>query len=281
MKAIDMRVRPPMPSLFDTTMYDQAYAAKFAHKFDGSYTAQSAKIRSVEMLLEEMDECNIEIGVYEIGIHPQIDMNQEAWDILGKYQNRFKAMIGANPVEIEKSLADINKYAANDFFVGVNMDPANPILDDKSKYYDDESLFVIYEKCEEENLPITMAFGGYAYPDVKAYRVERIENIVRTFPKLKLCFCHGCWPYFAQMCGLSMRYNNIYYSPDSYLMGLPGSEDYVAAANYVLPDRIMFGTSYPFHAQKKVYDYYLQSAFRPEVLPKVMYENAKKFLQLK
>lgn len=277
MQAVDMRCRPPLPSLWQTSMYDIEYAGKFAYKFAGSYMAESAKERSVEKLLEEMDAANITMAVYEVG---QADSNQEAWEFVSKYKGKFKAMVGCDLEDIPKTIANIKRYAHLEGFCGVNMDPINPSLGDKSPYMDDEKLFRVYEFCEKENLPMTMAFGGYAYPDVTAHAVYRVENIVKNFPKLKLCFCHGCWPYFPQMCGLSMRYANIYFSPDSYLMGLPGSEDYVQAANYLLRDRIMFGTSYPFHAQKRVYEYYQNAGFREEVLPDVMANNALKFLNL-
>ncbi len=275
-----MRCRPPLASTLDSRMYDMDYASAFAYKFGGSYPALSAQKRSVASLLQEMENTKIVMAVYEIGYAPNIDVNAEAYDFLQIHGDHFVAMIGTNITDIPASLQAIKQYHSLAHFAGVNIDPGTPLLGVYSKYIDDETLFPIYQLCQDLKLPVTVAFGGYAYPDITAYLPVRIENVTRVFPNLRLCFCHGVWPYTTQICGLALQYQNVYLCPDSYLMLMPSYQDYIIAANYFIPEQILFGTSYPFHAQQNVYAFYLKAGFTDEALPKVMYENAACFLNL-
>lgn len=275
-----MRCRPPLPSMLESSLYDTQYAAKFSHKFGGSNIATSAQQKSLPILLDEMKACNIVKAVYEVCSPTAYDTNAEAQTFLQQYGQHFVAMVGTDITNIPASCDNIEYYRHVNGFVGVNLDPGSPALNEKSIFLDNETLFPIFQLCQDHDLPITIAFGGYAYPDATAYLPIRIENIIRTFPKLRLCFCHGVWPYTAQACGLALQYSNIYLSPDSYLMEMPSAQDYVLGANYLIPEQILFGTSYPFHAQNRVYNYYLNVGFSSAILSKVLYTNATHFLKL-
>lgn len=282
MRVIDMRCRPPLPAnIYGSTLYDIQYANDFARKFGGSCVAESAKQRSLEMLLSEMDEVGIEKAVYEIGYIADWDTNQEAMQLSKQYPDRFLCMASTDIGNIKRSLENIKQYTIEGCFHGVNLDPGSPALGEKSIYINDEKLFPIYELCEKQNIPLTVAFGGYAYPDATAYYVDRVKHVVQMFPKLKLCLCHGGWPYVHQMCSLAMQYRSLYLSPDSYLMEMPQYKDYVLAANSILPMQILFGTSYPFHAQKRVFQFYLTAGFREELYENVFYKNAAEFMNLR
>ena len=42
-----------------------------------------------------------------------------------------------------------------------------------------------------------------------------------------------------------MNWENVWLSPDGFMIDHPGSQDYVTAANYRLQDKILFGSLYP------------------------------------
>ena len=278
MKAIDMRCRPAIKGLQDQWIYDSENMVHFAKYFGGSYLAESAKEKSIEKLLDEMDSLEIEKGVFEVRRGGNPEINAEAAELIEKYPDKFVGFVGVDVIEMEKGIADIDKYGINGNFVGVNIEPGNPPAGKEPMFIDDERIFPLYEKCQANNIPITVTFGGPSFPDATAMLPHRVENVVRVFPDLKICFCHGAWPMFRELETVMMSYPNIYVCVDSYLMLLPGYQDYILGANYAFQDNIMFGTSYPLHAQEKVKNFYLQAGFREEVLPKVMYDNAARFL---
>ena len=82
---------------------------------------------------------------------------------------------------------------------------------------------------------------------------------------------------FMAVCAM---YPRLFVCIDRYILMMPGWQAYVQAANYLLQDQLMFGSAYPLHDQKFVRDFYLQAGFRQEVLPKVLYDNAARFLGL-
>ena len=280
MKIIDMRCRPPLPSLLSTRLYNVEYASAFAKKFGNSYIAESAINRSVNQLIGEMDACDIALGVYEVRWSDELDANQEALDFLTAHKERFVALVATNILDLPASLEAITTYAIDGPFIGVNLEPGNPSLGYDSWFIDDKRLYAIYVICQQHDLPLTVTFGGCAYPDATAYMPIRVENVLRLFPKLRLGLCHGAFPWFKEYGGLMVKYPNLRIIADSYLMQTPGYQHYIEAANYLLSDQILFGTSYPYHAQKRVCDFYMNTGFRDEVLEKIMRKNAADFLKI-
>ncbi len=63
-----------------------------------------------------------------------------------------------------------------------------------------------------------------------------------------------------------------------YMVNFPGCRDYVTAANYMLRDRFLFGTSYPFIPFKDGVSYFRNCGVKEELLPDLMYNNAAKLL---
>jgi uncharacterized protein len=60
----------------------------------------------------------------------------------------------------------------------------------------------------------------------------------------------------------------------------PGSAAYVEAANGVLQEQFLFGTSYPFRAMRQTVEDFVRLGWKGSVLEKVLYGNARRLLQL-
>jgi len=54
----------------------------------------------------------------------------------------------------------------------------------------------------------------------------------------------------------------------------------VEAANTIIPDKVIFASAFPFAPMKETIDRFLKLPFKPEVLPKVLYQNAARLLKL-
>ncbi len=279
MRTIDMRCRPPL-RLNTTTAAFTEKKFQGAPLFAGSDVAESARQKSFALFLEEMKKAHIVRGVCAVRRGNKPEFNAEVKELLETYPAMFHGLVGVDIVDIESSLADIESYAVNGPFFGVNIEPCAPPPGFDAMFIDDERISPVFAYCQEKKLPVSVTFGGPGFPDISAYMPQRVEKVLQRFPDLTLCLYHGAWPWFVQMSALCAMHPNLFICIDRYIMGLPGWQAYVDAANYLLQDQLMFGSAYPLHDQKQVRDYYLQAGFRQEVLPMVLYDNAARFIGL-
>ncbi len=63
-------------------------------------------------------------------------------------------------------------------------------------------------------------------------------------------------------------------------MNVPGNREYLDAANYLIPEKFMFGTAYPCVDMRQAAAYYKQWGLRAEVMQAVMFDNAVRVLNL-
>lgn len=274
MKIIDMRLRPPLPSMVNNSIFDLEATPPFARLFDRSYMGESAIQRSIPLLIKEMDENNIEIGVMALRKSVDRKLYDEAVELMDQYPGRFIGFLGLDLSNVDQAIQDTKDFVVDGRFSGVNLEPTH-----LGMYASDERLFPVYEYCEKNDIPVNMTFAAMV-PDSTAAMPHRLDPVLKTFPKMRLCLSHGAWPWFTQVSALMFSYPNLYVSSDSYIMGMPGYMDYINAANSCCEDQLIFGTCYPIHDIKKVVDFYLNAGFREDVLPKVFYDNAARFLGL-
>lgn len=130
------------------------------------------------------------------------------------------------------------------------------------------------------SVPIFISLSDWGDPDIGYSNPVQLDRVARRFPKLPIVVGHGCWPWVQGVLGIAFANQNLFVSPDMYLMRLPGTSDYVAAANGYLADRFLFGSSYPScpvgHAVKCVDE----PPFSLHVRERLMRDNARRLLGL-
>ncbi|WP_265942849.1 amidohydrolase family protein [Dechloromonas sp. A34] len=158
---------------------------------------------------------------------------------------------------------------------GINLEPGfgAPAL-----HADDLLFLPIYDACQELGVPVCL-MSGPTTPDLAYNDPAAVGRVARAFPRLSIICYHGFWPRVNEIIGVAFRYENVHLCPDMYLFA-PGSAAYVEAANGVLREQFLFGTSYPFRAMRQTVDDFLRLGWKDEVLDKLLYGNAKRLLQL-
>lgn len=277
MKIIDMRVRAPFEPFYNFFYTEEGLkgSAEESMRRLGVSNAESAKQFSMELLLEEAKEANIEKIV--VPIRRKAGKNEELIKLLKKYPDKVEGLAGISPENIDESIEEIRKTVVEGPCRGITMEPS---LDNVPWYVNDKRIYPVYEYCENHHVPIFMTFGGIMNKSLRHYNPETLDDVAAAFPKLKIGLAHGGWPYVTQVCQIALYRRNVYIAPDFYMIETPGMNDYIVAANTLLSDRIMFGSAYPIMPLKESSEYYLNSGIEKSVLPKVMYENAKEFLDL-
>jgi len=148
---------------------------------------------------------------------------------------------------------------------------------------DDRRLYPLYEKCVELNMTMMPQTSGptggrnidYAHP-------RHIDQIAQDFPTLRIIAGHACYPYVREAIIVAARRENVYVSPDSYLFDM-GTEDWITAVNsnhYGVADRFLFGTAYPAVPLKPYMERFFKLPWNAEALPKMLYQNALRALDL-
>lgn len=149
---------------------------------------------------------------------------------------------------------------------------------------DDRRLYPIYEKCLERDMTlIPQTSGIWGGKSVDYANPEHLEQVAEDFPQLRILAGHGCYPYVREAIIVAARHENIYLSPDMYLLHM-GTEDWVKSVNsnfFGFQDQFVFGSAYPGDIPIKRYaEEFFKLPWKPDVLPKILYKNALRALKL-
>lgn len=269
LKVIDWRLRPPYKSFKDSYFYnefmDPATAPKSATDFD------------MDQLITEMDAAGIAVGVVPMRVGND---NNEIAELKKLYPGRFAGLAHIDPWDGTKALDDIDKYVGEGKADGIIMEPGQFFIRD-SMPADDKMLWPIYEKCEAENILVTLTFGGLLCDKLENYNPIFIDHVAKMFPDLKIVLTHAAWPYVTEICHVAYQRSNVFLDLDNYAFSnSPGFHDYVIAANNMLQDQILFGSCYPGFTLERAVNEYQTNGLTEAVLPKVLYHNAAKLLGL-
>lgn len=273
-KVIDWRLRPPFGSYKGCAIFETATNSKLANP----NAPKSVTEFSMDYLIQEMDEANVVKAV--VPIRKEND-NDDIARIQAAYPGRFEGLAHIDPFEGQKALDDIDKYVTNGPAKGIILEPGQIFLQDSMRP-DDKRLYPIYEKCQAEDVLVTLTFGGYYGRALEYYNPEALDRVAMNFPDMKIVLTHAGFPYITQTCWIAMHRPNVYLSPDFWILSTnPGFQDYVTAANNTLQDQFIFGSVYPAGPGLKGAIEDLQKVgIKDEVLPKFLYENAARLLKL-
>ena len=285
MQIIDFRCRPPFAPMTQDWIFslddkpgNPGLRAKYQKM--GMELPPSLVACSMEAFLQECDQAGICKTVVPLR-RLATQNNDHLGALLRAYPDRFIGFAGVQPLEegIAGALAQIRHHVVDGPCTGVYLEPG---LDPHPWAVDDSSIFPIYEFCQHHDLPVCLLYGGVFHqktpPSYDLYEPRRIERVARHFPNLRILLSHACWPFTALACGVALNWENVWLSPDGFMIDHPGSQDYVVAANYRLQDKIIFGSLYP----SMPLDFAVarcKKLLRPEVQKKIFYENALRFLQ--
>ena len=279
MMIIDMRSRPPYGSfLLDGSMYKEEVLQNGAKRY-GCEVSEAALQRNIELFIREMDEAGIDKAVAPVRITRNGD-NKSTNELIQKYPNRIIGMLGINPLDdTEFSVNEIDRYILHGSFTGINIEPGftpEPYCKDALKC-NNRVIYPIYEKCQQEDIPVLLSFGGLCHEGIDNFSPEMLDQVLGDFPKLKVIIAHGGWPWIPQVFWLAFRRGNLWISPDVYVLA-GGGFQYIEAAKYFAKGRILFGSAYPACNMKKAVEFYQKFGMEEEIYKQVMREAAKEVL---
>jgi predicted TIM-barrel fold metal-dependent hydrolase len=278
---VDMRFRPPYRGflslhVFARDPYDQRPGQQRVEP------APSLVQKSVPLALEEMDQAGIDRAMV-IGrrAHPPFAQvpSEDVISFVAEHPDRFFAVPALEPSDFRAALEELEELRTKPEVKAIHLEPgwaADPM------YADDRRLYPIYHRLTEIGLPLLLSAGGTIGPDFSYVDPVRIHRVAKDFPTLTLVLGHGGWPYVNQALAVAYDCANVVLSPDMYMNvpNMPGSLEYVRAANYYLGDRLLFGTAYPARPMVESVEHFHLLPFDAEVKPRVLGLNAARVFGL-
>ncbi len=279
-----MRLRPPIPSLIRSTLYQSTGLSEHP-RFPRLPSTQE---RSIPMLVSEMDDAGIAVGVTpgRYSLEPfGTTENEEVAQLLRDYPGRFVGFIGLDlRWDTQRMLDEIARWIGQPGFVGVSLEPTIS-LEPSFSTMDDKRLYPIYEECVKRGVPVSVTLSavlqGITKQPLELSKPGQAYQVAMDFPKLQIHSAHAAYPWVKDMVAICMTCPNVWLSPDLYMADLfPGAQDYAKLALNYAPKRTLFGSNYPTKPFKPMLQAYRDWGWPEDVQRQVLGENARRLLQL-
>lgn len=277
---IDTKCRPPFEDLTNSYVFNIETRKRCAYRFNMSLP-QSLLEHSMSLFIQEMDENGITKALVPIrrfsgtcGDTTHALENDTLFRLMSAFPERFLGIPDIDPIGGESAIAEAEQFADNPDICGIALEPGYQFVN-----VDDPRTYPLYAFCQSHHLPVFLSFGGRCQRKLENLQPIALDHVLTDFPDLTMIVAHGGWPYVQEMMWNGLLHKNLYLMPDIYMLNIPGSRDFIDAANTLLQDQIVFGSAYPCVS----YDYilnYLKSHLNEDVLDKVLYKNAQNALQL-
>ena len=276
---IDFRLRPPIKEYAKTQMFALDVIEVHAKLF-GTIPLEgpvSARERSVDGLIHEMDEAGVTIGI-SCGRHrPGTEIPNAALKRLAdEYPGRFIPLASVDILNARRAEEMIAEGVGNYGFPGIHLD-----LGALGMTPDDPRMGPIYEQCGGLGAVVAINTSAFGAQEQRLSNPEALDRAARDFPQVDFVSSHGSYPYVLQIIGVAAKRPNVYISPDVYMSNMPGGDMYVQATSTFLQDKILFGSAYPYSSVGDIVARYKKLPLSAEVLEKVFWRNAHRLLKLK
>lgn len=275
-RIIDFRVRPSTKEMVSVAQGHGPFRDMLARKAK----PYDQRVYPVEELVQEMDAAGIEVGVMqgrdlETTFNWKVS-NDHVAEIAAKFPKRFVPFAGVDPNKGMDAVREITRAARDLGMKGVSLDPYM-----HRAPADDRIYFPIYAKCVELNLPVILTAGPGAFVRQSVMAdasPATIDVVARHFPELTIIASHGCYPYVLEMISVALRNENVYFEFSGYEL-FPGAENYVKAANTIIPKKVLFGSAHPLTHFNDTIARHSTLDYTPEARENVYYNNGRRLLE--
>jgi predicted TIM-barrel fold metal-dependent hydrolase len=149
-------------------------------------------------------------------------------------------------------------------------------------------VYPLYEVIAEAGVPVVFHTGhsgiGSGLPGGGGIRLKysnpmHVDDVAVDFPELTIVLAHPSFPWQDEALSVALHKQQVYidlsgWSPKYFPPQL------VQYANTLLKDRVLFGSDYPLITPDRWLEDFADAAFRDEVRPLILKENAVRLLGL-
>ena len=278
-KIIDIHVHP------NTTEYLRSGGKYVQHAAD--YFGVAFETQTPEEMAEQYRALNA-IGVLlawdaetNTGLPPL--SNDYIAGIAREFPDTFIGFASVDPWKGKQAEVELERAIRELGLKGVKFHPQAQAF-----FPNDRRFYPLWEKCVELGVPAlfhmgTTAFGAGPGGDGIRLKYSRpipyIDDLAADFPELIIIGAHPAWPWQDEMIAVAMHKANVYidlsgWSPKYFPPAL------IRYANTLLQDKCMFGSDGPFIKPERWLEDFAKADFKDSVRRKILYENARRVLNL-
>ena len=209
--------------------------------------------------------------------------SEEIADTVAQFDDTLLAFGSVDPLQGDAAIERAIKLVADHGVRGFKFHPGM-----QGFYPNDERFYPLFEEIDKLQVPILSHTGqtgigagmpGGAGIKLRSCNPMYLDDLAADFPNLQIIMAHPSVPWQAEAISIATHKANTYidlsgWSPKYF------APELVRATNGMLRDKVLFGTDYPVIDPDKWVAAFEQLDLRPEVIPLVLKENARRLLGL-
>lgn len=278
MRGIDVHVHPftpeaPIPGM-DPDQLAKAYNT-------------GMRLRSEEEMIQEFRDADIKVLLIAFDCEHQLGGVVSNDTVVGMWQRHPETILGvwgtAEPHKGQAACDEAIRAIRDLGCLGIKFQPAMQGFVPSDRQY-----YPLYEAIESAGGKVLIHVGttgaGKDAPGgggMKLWNCHpmHVDAVAADFPNLTIVTAHPAWPWQEEMNAIALHKGNVF-------MELSGwapkyfPESLTKEVNGRLQDKVMFGSDWPVIPPKRWLDEFEAQGYKPQVIEKVLTENAKRILQL-
>jgi len=247
-------------------------------------TIQSSSIEEMAELYRKMGLLAVTFSVdAETVSGVPFDGNDYVADIQRRYPDVFIGWASVDPHKGKLAVQELERSVKELGLRGLKLHPITQAF-----FPDDQRFYSLWAKAAELGVPVVFHTGhtgvGSGGPGgtglkLKYARPIHLDDVAADFPALTIIGAHPSWPWQDEMLSICLHKSNVFidlsgWSPKYFSPAL------IQYANTLLQNKVMFGSDFPVISPERWLKDFEAAAFRDEVRPKIMLENARRVLKL-
>ncbi|PWL60089.1 MAG: amidohydrolase [Desulfovibrionaceae bacterium] len=275
MKFIDFRFRPCVKAVIDSIVNNPAFSGFVAETGFGSGPAPTLE-EEIAMFHSLGGEKFVMNGRDCETVSRAASSNPGVLEAMKAFPNEVIGFYGFDPYKGMPGINAFKKAVLEDGFVGASID-----ADICRMPLDDARFYPLYTVCCELNVPVIMTTGPAPMPRVPMKNTSPVlvDRVASDFPELRIVMSHAAWNFPQEALATVFRNENVFMDISDVTMNM-WMDFYVPVINRRLADKVFFGSAHPFTPLSEALDVTGALGLEEDVLEKVMYGNAKKFLNI-
>lgn len=227
----------------------------------------------IELTIQEMDRHGIAVGLVSVSADQEL-----AERAFKAYPDRF---VGSWTVDPNQGMAGIRQLVEARARWDIRAVSLFPHMVQPQVAVDAALAYPVYAKCVELGLPIfvTVGIAGPRVPSMVQH-VERVDQVMYDFPELVFVMRHGAEPWVDLAVKLMIKWPNLHYSTTAFSPRYY-PQAIIDYANSRGSERVVYGGYFPMGLSlERIMSEMPAVAFKDEVWPKFLRENASRILNL-
>ncbi len=277
-RAIDVHIHPPNPQGVSIT------SARESREYFKAAPAPT----SVDEMAEYYAKLDIFGVVFDIDAETSTGVPPTPNDYLAGIARQYpQQFIAFGSVDPWKGRAAVNEVARCATELGIRGLKFHPSM--QRFYPNNRQFYPLWEMAQSLGLVVLIHTGttgvGVGRPGGGGIKLKYmkpipyVDDIAADFPELKIIMAHPAWPWQEEQLAMLVHKPNVYmdlsgWSPKYF------SPSLIQYANTLVQDKVLFGSDYPVITPDRWLKDVEQVAFRPEVMQKILLDNAKRLLNL-